>query len=67
MEKFKSNMQERNVLNRIKILQGYSHEIIKTFNEPIDVLFIDGNMTTHLYCAIIKWSKLIKRWLYSIP
>lgn len=62
MEKFKSNMQERNVLNRIKILQGYSHEIIKTFNEPIDVLFIDGN---HDYASVLRdykeWSKLIKK------
>lgn len=62
LKKFTENMRRLGVLKRIKIVQGYSHEVIKKFNEPIDILFIDGN---HDYDSVLRdyknWLKLVKK------
>ncbi|MBI3308961.1 MAG: class I SAM-dependent methyltransferase [Candidatus Melainabacteria bacterium] len=62
IEKFKKTMKELGVLDKIEILKGYSHKVIKNFNKPLDVLFIDGD---HEYKAVLRdykdWSKLIKK------
>ena len=62
IEKFKENMRELGVLNKIKILRDYSHKAIKRFNRPIDVLFIDGNHDLKsVLCDYRDWSRLIKK------
>jgi len=65
--KFTENMRKLGVLGRIKTITGYSHEVVKKFNEPIDVLFIDGN---HDYNSVLRdyqdWSKLIKKGGYIV-
>jgi predicted O-methyltransferase YrrM len=42
LAQFKQNMQERNVLNKIVVRQGYSQQFHQAF-DTIDLLFIDGD------------------------
>jgi predicted O-methyltransferase YrrM len=42
LAQFKQNMQERNVLNKIVVRQGYSQQFHQAF-DAIDLLFIDGD------------------------
>lgn len=60
-EKFIDNMRKFGVIDIITILDGYSFEVVKKFNQRIDLLFIDGN---HEFKAVKKdfldWSKFIK-------
>lgn len=62
LKTFTDNMRRFGVLNQISTIQGYSHEIIKEFNTPIDILFIDGD---HDYNSVLRdykdWSKLVKK------
>lgn len=64
---FTENMRKLGVVDRIKIITGYSHEVVKKFNEPIDLLFIDGN---HDYNSVLRdyqdWSKLIRKGGYIV-
>jgi len=62
LDKFEENMRKFGVRDRIMVLQGYSHDVIRDFDKPIDILFIDGN---HDYESVSRdyndWSKLIKK------
>lgn len=46
LDEFKQNMKMIGIWNKIKLQKGYSSEIAKNWNKPIDFLFIDGS---HLY------------------
>ena len=67
LEKFIENMENLGASDVIKIIQGYSFEIIKKFNKQIDLLFIDGN---HDYKSVLndylQWSPLIKKGGYIV-
>ena len=55
-------MKKMGLSDIIRIIQGYSFEIIKKFNKPIDLLFIDGS---HDYKSVLndylQWSPLVKK------
>lgn len=67
LEKFAENMENLGVSDVIKVIQGYSFEIIRKFNKKIDLLFIDGN---HNYKSVLndylEWSPLIKKGGYIV-
>lgn len=58
---FRRNVERAGVAGLITPLPGYSHDVIRTFREPLDFLFIDGN---HEYEAVKKdffdWTPLVK-------
>lgn len=62
LDRFNENLLKLGVLDRITVLQGYSHEVIQKFEKPIDILFIDGN---HDYESVLRdyndWSSQIKK------
>lgn len=64
---FKNNMESMGVSKVIKVIQGYSSNVINKFNKKIDLLFIDGN---HNYDSVLKdfllWLKLIKKGGYIV-
>lgn len=59
---FKENMKKANIENLVTPLVGFSTNVAKTFTEPIEILFIDGDHTYEGVIADIKdWEpKLIK-------
>ena len=60
-QKFLANMRKYNVEHLIQVLPGYSYDLVNTFAEPIDFLFLDGN---HEYAATLRdfeeWSPLLR-------
>jgi len=61
LEQFKQNLEKFNYGENVEILKGYSWDIIKNFNQEIDLLFIDGN---HDYDSVMRdyrdWHNLVK-------
>lgn len=61
LDRFTENMNRLGVMKKIKIIQGYSSDVINIFTEKIDLLFIDGN---HDYDSVLRdyqqWSPLVK-------
>lgn len=61
LAQFTRNIERAGAAPSIKPLPGYSHDVIRTFSEPLDFLFIDGN---HEYDAVkrdvLDWTPLVK-------
>lgn len=61
-EMFIENMKKYKIINKIRIIEGYSNDIVQDFKHKIDLLFIDGN---HDYKSVLedylKWSPLIRK------
>jgi predicted O-methyltransferase YrrM len=59
-ERFTDNLDRNGVRELVEILQGYSHDVVKNFERPIDLLFIDGN---HDYQAVLAdfrdWTPMV--------
>lgn len=61
MEQFLHNVRSRGLGEIIHPLAGYSQDVIRSFHERLDLLFIDGN---HEYAAVrrdfLDWAPLLK-------
>ena len=59
-ERFLSNLQQTGVREMVKVLQGYSHEVVEGFDQSIDLLFIDGD---HDYESVLRdfrdWTPMV--------
>jgi len=42
-DQFQQNLRRAGVLDRVTPCRGLSHEVVKTWDRPIDLLFIDGS------------------------
>jgi MMP 1-O-methyltransferase len=60
-ETFWANMVRYGVAPTARVLEGYSHDVVRQFTERIDLLFIDG---AHAYDAVARdvadWAPLVK-------
>jgi len=60
-EIFIRNTKENHVDGIVTILQGYSYDVVHSFNDNLDLLLVDGN---HDYEAVLKdyldWKKFVK-------
>ncbi len=62
LQVFSDNMRRHSVLDCVRAVQGYSHDVVKGFREAIDLLFIDGNHECEAVRRdILDWSPLVKR------
>jgi len=61
-DKFIENMEKNKVINKIRVIEGYSNKVVRDFRHKIDLLFIDGN---HDYKSVLddylQWSPLIRK------
>jgi predicted O-methyltransferase YrrM len=58
---FESNLKRARVSPIVSVQQGLSHEVVKSWRDPIDMLFIDGN---HAFDAVrqdfLDWSPFVR-------
>ncbi len=56
------NIKENGVAEVVQLIKGYSHDVVSSWNQPINLLFIDGN---HEYAAVRRdfddWTKFLVR------
>ena len=56
------NIKENGVDGVVQLIKGYSHDVVLSWNQPIDLLFIDGN---HDYAAVRRdfddWTRFLVR------
>ena len=59
-ERFSDNLARNGVGGLVEVLQGYSHDVVKGFERPIDLLFIDGD---HDYPSVLAdfrdWTPMV--------
>ena len=59
-ERFANNLDRNGVRELVEVLQGYSCDVVKSFERPIDLLFIDGN---HDYDSVLAdfrdWTPMV--------
>ena len=59
-ERFTRNLEQNGVAHIVEVLQGYSHDVVGSFDKPIDLLFIDGN---HEYSEALRdvqqWTPMV--------
>ena len=48
-------------LNRFELIEGFSYDVVKAWDKPIDILFIDGSHKYELVKGdLLDWSKFLK-------
>ena len=58
---FIANMTKFGVIDKIQLMEGYSHQFTGTFDKPIDFLFIDGSHEPgDILRDYLDWSPKIK-------
>lgn len=56
------NLREQSLEKVVYLMKGYSHDVVLSWNQPLDLLFIDGN---HDYAAVRRdfddWTRFLVR------
>jgi hypothetical protein len=60
-ETFHRNIRRCGVASLVTALKGYSHEVVKSWTQPIDLLFIDANHEYEsVYRDFMLWSPFVR-------
>jgi predicted O-methyltransferase YrrM len=61
LDTFKLNVRRAGISKVVRVLQGLSHQVVKGWNGPIDMLFIDGNHELEsVRQDFLQWSPFVK-------